>query len=211
MPTEEKTPTKFDEFCRDVKLLSGEEITEAYRDEIGSHSCMTGPSFKRQRDVRFYAHHPTRIQLVLFPFERANGGYARALLWKLDDDTYMLDRVYTMCGLGKLIPRVRKWVKAQAVTTRWPRGIEEDYRALRDGSFVPLVTLPESRWGFPWMDSFAYFVRPKDVPRRSRKKVPTVFLTHAMVGRRPPEALANQQCWHTRGGEVTWGPREWWT
>ena len=72
----------------EVKLLAGCDITQAYRDEIGSHSCMTGDCADF---TRFYEMNPDRFQMLVMLYQNDS---ARAILSKLDNGKYYLDRVY---------------------------------------------------------------------------------------------------------------------
>jgi formylmethanofuran dehydrogenase subunit E len=80
------------EFCvQDVtiKILKGEEITDAYRNCVGGGSCMTGGSAEQ---TRLYEYNPKRIRLATCYNGR---GSARCVVWKTDKGVLVHDRVYS--------------------------------------------------------------------------------------------------------------------
>ncbi len=72
----------------DIRLLSGSEITDAYRHNFGASSCMTGDCCDY---TRLYEANPKRFKLLTMKFSNDE---ARAVLSTLDDGTKYLDRVY---------------------------------------------------------------------------------------------------------------------
>ncbi|KKN19330.1 hypothetical protein LCGC14_0946650, partial [marine sediment metagenome] len=70
-----------------VRLLSGSQITNAYRDKLGTKSCMT----KRPEYTRLYERNPERFKLFTISFNNDTG---RALLVTLDNGQKYMDRVY---------------------------------------------------------------------------------------------------------------------
>lgn len=74
-----------------IRLDKGIAITENYENEIGGHSCMTGSCAEY---TKLYEANPDRFQQLIIV---QNGDSARAIVHKLDDGTYMLDRIYGTC------------------------------------------------------------------------------------------------------------------
>jgi len=72
-----------------IKLYSGPEITENYRNAIGGKSCMTGSIADY---TRLYEMNPNRISQAVIKFDKDS---ARAIVWKLDNGTFYMDRVYS--------------------------------------------------------------------------------------------------------------------
>lgn len=71
-----------------IKLLTGADITSAYRQAIGSISCMTGPDCGK---TRLYESNPKRFSMLIMTF---GNDTARGIVHKLDNGKYLLDRVY---------------------------------------------------------------------------------------------------------------------
>lgn len=72
-----------------MKFLTGNDIIDAYANHVGSGSCMTGSdSYK----VGLYAMNPKQIQLMVL---ECGMNSARALLFKLDNGSFYMDRIYS--------------------------------------------------------------------------------------------------------------------
>ncbi len=74
-----------------TELVKGSDITIAYADEVGGHSCMTGGCSDY---TRLYEANPYRFQMLIM---RHGNNSARAIVHKLDNGKYLLDRVYSDC------------------------------------------------------------------------------------------------------------------
>lgn len=74
-----------------TELISGEQITEAYHKAIGSGSCMTQDCCSY---TKLYEMNPDKIQMLVMYYMNDT---ARAILYKLDNGEYYLDRVYASC------------------------------------------------------------------------------------------------------------------
>jgi len=72
-----------------TRLDKGEQITTNYEDAIGGTSCMTGDDAEY---TRLYESNPDRFQQLIMVY---GGNSARAIVHKLDDGQYLLDRVYS--------------------------------------------------------------------------------------------------------------------
>ncbi len=73
------------------ELVNGIRITEAYGNEIGTTSCMTGGYADY---TKLYESNPDRFQMLIMWY---NNNSARAIVHKLDNGKYLLDRVYADC------------------------------------------------------------------------------------------------------------------
>jgi len=129
--------TTEDDFVR----LTGDDIVTAYHEEIGGHSCMTGPDCEK---VEFYALNPDRVSLLVFR------NRARSLVWVADCGTILLDRVYAPSVADK--DTIRRYAQGQGWTLReddrppfngWSSG--RSYR-------VSGLRVPSCRT-LPWLDS----------------------------------------------------------
>jgi hypothetical protein len=72
------------------KIITGSEIQDRYYEDFGGSSCMTGTRCY----TGLYADNPDVYSMVCM--EQGNN-QARAMLIKLDDGDYLLDRIYTNC------------------------------------------------------------------------------------------------------------------
>ena len=74
-----------------TELVKGSDITKAYENEIGTTSCMTGDYAKY---TRLYESNPDRFQMLIMHYSNNS---ARAIVHKLDNGKYFMDRVYADC------------------------------------------------------------------------------------------------------------------
>lgn len=79
-----------------TELISGEQITEAYRKAVGSSSCMTNDYCDY---TKLYEMNPDKIQMLVMYYMNDT---ARAILYKLDNGKYYLDRIYASCDALKI-------------------------------------------------------------------------------------------------------------
>ncbi len=78
-----------------IRVVYGPELAEAYRQEWGGHSCMTGFCSDRQRYIDHYALNPDRVGLaLLYPDGFDAEPVARAMVWHTDQGITVLDRRY---------------------------------------------------------------------------------------------------------------------
>lgn len=75
----------------ETELVNGNAITKAYENAVGSTSCMTGDYADY---TRLYESNPSRFQMLIM---RYGNNSARAIVHKLDNGKYLLDRVYSDC------------------------------------------------------------------------------------------------------------------
>lgn len=75
----------------EIRLDKGDDITENYREELGGRSCMTGDCADY---TGLYASNPDRFQQLIMKQENDS---ARAIVHKLDNGQYLMDRIYSTC------------------------------------------------------------------------------------------------------------------
>jgi hypothetical protein len=68
------------------KILTGYDIVDAFADEVGGHSCMTGDCANL---TELYADNPDRVSLLVYGDARG-----RAIVWNADCGETLLDRCY---------------------------------------------------------------------------------------------------------------------
>lgn len=78
-----------DEELNNIELIRGEAITEAYENEVGGSSCMTGCNSSY---TGLYASNPTRFEMLII---RSGNDSARAIIHKLDNGQKLLGTIYT--------------------------------------------------------------------------------------------------------------------
>ncbi len=71
-----------------VTIINGPDITQAYQDKIGGHSCMTEGNADY---TRLYECNPTRFRMLVI---KSKADSARAIIHKLDNGEYLLGVVY---------------------------------------------------------------------------------------------------------------------
>ncbi len=97
-------------------ISTGSDIGKNYRDSIGGDSCMTGGSTM----VGLYVDNPdTYSQLIM---KRGNDS-ARAMVVRLDNGKYMLDRIYT--DAEDLIDKMKDYAKDQNWVCGYYNGFSE--------------------------------------------------------------------------------------
>ena len=80
-----------------VKVCKGDKITENYSKSVGGNSCMTGACCDY---TRLYENNPDRYAMLTVFSDKDSG---RAMLIKLDNGKYLLDRVYATCESLKIM------------------------------------------------------------------------------------------------------------
>lgn len=76
----------------DIKLVSGRDITRHYELETGGSSCMTGENYVY---TLLYEENPDRFQLLVMFYQNDS---SRAIISKLDNGRFYMDRVYSTCN-----------------------------------------------------------------------------------------------------------------
>lgn len=72
-----------------IELVHGQAITDAYRNGIGGNSCMSSCSADY---TKLYAMNPERFRMIIV---RNGADSARAIVHKLDNGEFLMDRIYT--------------------------------------------------------------------------------------------------------------------
>lgn len=127
-----------------IRLDTGEAIYDNYYNDIGGSSCMTGSCADY---VRLYCDNEDQIsQLVIVQ----NGDSARAIIWKLDNGRYFMDRIYATCGY--LQDRLRDYAKHQG----WDLRDNDDMDCSVPSDMV-VSGLAWTDGEVPYMDSLRYY------------------------------------------------------
>lgn len=129
--------------CADkFTILRGDDVVQAYLDEVGGESCMTGGDGKV---VELYGLNPDKVGMLVYD------GEARALVWNTDEGVTVLDRVYPHGGIYSTVmeeyARLNGWV--------WRTGGSDyDGMTLSDGNYYKVTV----KWNefFPYMDTFKW-------------------------------------------------------
>jgi hypothetical protein len=129
-----------------IQELTGENITRAYKifSSTDAHSCMTGDCCQY---TELYALNPDKVSLLVFE-------QVRALLWKTDDGTVVLDRCYPSghCKIAIL----SEWAASKGYILRNnPDRLDDcDTIKLSDNNKYE-ITLKKNKF-FPYLDTFCY-------------------------------------------------------
>ena len=89
----------------ETELCVGQKITDNYRHAVGGRSCMTGNNCDC---VRLYEQNPERFRQLVMSYENDS---ARAIVHKLDNDLFVMDRIYSDSEFLK--NRMRDYADAQ--------------------------------------------------------------------------------------------------
>lgn len=133
------------------KMISGPYIKQAYQDEIGGESCMTGDDSNK---VKIYAINPDVVSMLVYDDGEMTG---RCLVWKTDQGHTVTDRIYP--NSGRHIAEYEKYISEQG----WHR--RSDNRAPSCSQYI--VGLEHERLSvtlkvpdppiWPYIDTFAYY------------------------------------------------------
>jgi hypothetical protein len=154
-----------------IQILTGDAITQAYKDGVGSASCMTGSDAEY---VEMFARNPDRVSLVVFPTGNSYGcGFARALLWKTDEGVYLLDRIYP--NDGSHVTAMHQWALQKGYVYRISTSAQDNCypTKLSDGK-VHKVTVTPARFSsgqhnIPYLDTFHWGNRVWDTEENKAK------------------------------------------
>ena len=132
-------------FDEAITELTGEDIEEFYKNaDVKIHSCMTGT---KSSNVELFSLNSGKVKLITYK------DVARALLWKCDDGSYVLDRVYP--SGSQYVSLIRGWAESKGIILRDdPDSLIEGDTELSDGS-RKFVTL-KHKGTFPYMDTFKF-------------------------------------------------------
>jgi hypothetical protein len=140
-----------------IDILHGQDIIEAYVDEYGGHSCMTGED--RRHRVQFYGDHPDKIGLAVCSI--LNKPYAaRCLIWDLHKfnvvksapNHYKLgkksilfaDRIYSLTPIATKL--LTNWAEENTQYQRWNKR--------PDGPHV--IECEQADYDYPYFDTMQY-------------------------------------------------------
>jgi hypothetical protein len=153
------TDYELDVFCRDVvtkmcpiaeyfTIIKGDDIEQAYGDEVGGHSCMTGDDCDK---VRLYTQNPDVVQMVVFNDRKMTG---RALLWTDDEGRQLLDRIYPNDGYH--ISMFYKYAEINGWTVRKHNGAPCSGQPFVDDLTHTVYVRPPNNELWPYMDSLRF-------------------------------------------------------
>lgn len=132
-----KPPPTKEDLDKEFKLVTGQDITDAYRAGVGINSCMCGDIPQN----KFYGMWPGKLFLLIWK-ERT----ARCLVWKDDSGKLVMDKLYS--GDPGAAARYSLWaILNEAVNVRMdstPRLVTLGPTALDD------------KLSYPYFDSFQY-------------------------------------------------------
>jgi len=130
----------------DFAELRGSAIREAYGAAVGGRSCMTDD--ESQAYLEMYCLNPDRVSMLVF-----RQTSARALVWKTDEGTIVLDRLYSDSDATKTLVKKyaidRGWVIRSNDRPGFPGWTDRAEYTVSD------LVLPDSRF-VPWQDSFRW-------------------------------------------------------
>lgn len=128
------------------RIVRGDALLEAYSEEIGGHSCMTGDHMTNVLEV--YAANPDKVQLLIY---RDGSMEARALLWHTDDGEVCLDRIYP--NDGPHVRMIQEYGKKQGWLIRPHNSLPNNDTPF--GGRNRQVTVIGCRY-WPYLDSFRF-------------------------------------------------------
>jgi hypothetical protein len=139
-------------------VVHGDAILQAYHQELGGSSCMTGEDpLSDDNPLALYAANPDVVGLLLYRGpglpEHANGA-ARALLWTCPCGTRILDRIYPNSGTH--VRTMREWAKRQGIVNRTDESMPCDCHpvSLSDGEAYTLRLKTTKSRNVPYLDTF---------------------------------------------------------
>lgn len=138
--------------------IHGDAILQAYKDELGGSSCMTGKDPDSEYNlIGLYAVNPDSVGLLLYrgPGLPAHAhGAARALLWTCRCGTRILDRIYPNSGTH--VQTMRMWAKRQGIVNRNHESVPDDDEqvGLSDGESYSITLDLPSYLKIPYLDTF---------------------------------------------------------
>lgn len=133
-----------------IRLDSGSKITDNYRHAVGNSSCMTN---SEADCTKLYENNPDRFQQLVMNFVSDS---ARAIVAKLDNGQYYLDRVYS--SSSNLKERMRKY--AAGCGWLWRDNDEdtiylgENKDKITDYGIIKVTGLTYKNGEVPYMDTF---------------------------------------------------------
>lgn len=137
------------------RIIEGREIVDAYRDEIGGHSCMTSGGSEY---TEIYALNPDVVKMLVFDDGSMTG---RCLIWKTNEGPIVADRIYP--NGGRHIEEFKRYISEQG----WHRREDNSYPQGQgfvglDGDLTVTLEIPDPPI-YPYMDSFRLYRESRDV------------------------------------------------
>jgi hypothetical protein len=129
-----------------IRVVNGKDITKAYANEWGEHTCMTG--IDRLDIIQLFETNPDKISLILYD----NIIKARALLWHTDEGIKVMDRIYPDDTAH--IEVLKLWATKKGYVYRIPNGLCECEVSLSDDNNHRVTVRACSL--YPYMDTFKY-------------------------------------------------------
>lgn len=144
-----------------VDMLEGKDVEQAYADGVGHSTCMTGRD--RIKYIQMFVKNPTIVKMLVI----SNCGQSgRAMVWKLDDGRFFMDRIYSSGSeiRQKLYDHAaskcwlfRKYTDAANTTIMIPADKKgKKYKEMKDIEYkkISISNLKWSPGGVPYMDTF---------------------------------------------------------
>lgn len=133
-----KPPPTKEDLNKEFKLVTGQDITDAYRASVGINSCMCGDKAQN----KFYGMWPDKLFLLIWK-ERT----ARCLVWKDDSGKLLMDKLYS--GDPGAAARYGLWaILNEAINVRMD---------MNTPRFVTLgPTALDDKLSYPYFDTFQY-------------------------------------------------------
>lgn len=135
------------------RLIRGHDIQQAYTDEIGGESCMTGPDSEK---TELYAVNPDKVQMLVYDDGHELTG--RCLVWKTDQGFTVTDRIYP--NSGRHVAEYEKYIAKRGWYRREnnsaPYG--QQILGLEDKDLTVTLKMPPSEL-WPYVDTFYRYSR----------------------------------------------------
>ena len=152
-----KVMSKLTSADKRFSIVSGDDITRAYRDEIGGRSCMTGDDSDK---VEIYAINPDVVRMLVY--DDGDSLTGRCLIWKTNQGHTVADRIYP--NSGRNIDEFKEYIKKHGWHMRenqsYPCG--QGFIGLdRDEDLTVTLKVPDPPI-YPYMDTFRMY-RSSDV------------------------------------------------
>jgi len=123
-----------------VELVKGSQITKNYENKVGSSSCMTGLDACY---TRLYEMNPDRFQQLVMYHNNDSG---RAIVHKLDNGSFLLDRIYASSGY--IAEKMREYGRKQGWQIRGE---------IKDFSVCIVSNLKYINGQVPYQDTLQYY------------------------------------------------------
>jgi hypothetical protein len=129
-------------------VVLGKYITDAYKEEWGAHSCMTG-SYAAY--TKFLAKNKQAVQMLLFKDKAVK---ARALLWTTNEGDKVLDRIYPNSGYH--VAMMQKWATDQGFIYRANNSLPSGLTVMLSNKKTYSVSITNLDDIWSYMDTFTF-------------------------------------------------------